>query len=412
MTRPSTARRRAESVGIVGGSVAGCAAAIVLERHGCEVEVFEQAPGALEARGAGIVMPAELHDRLVQAALLPTAYATCPYVQRWWIVADGTDDGRRVWESPMGAQTNNWVALWRALRAGVPDDRYRAGTPVREVRQDADGASVDFESGKAISNDVVVGADGYRSVTRRLLCRDSDPVPAPYVLWRGDFDESRISDVSVIRASDESQASYTVLYPGGHVVIYLIPSAEGDVTPGARRVNWGMYTQLPPGFDQASTSVVGAEQITNEAFAYFEEVVARWMPPRLGEVIRTSSRHEVWIQRIYDKPPTRYADGRVLLMGDAACTARPHTASGATKALEDALALERLVATDAPWSEVLRAYEADRIAEGERLVFMGRRLGQAQVESTPPWEEMSPADFEAWTAQMTAGRSHHLFGER
>ena len=41
-------------VAIVGGAIAGCAAAIELGRLGCEVTVFERSPGRLEDRGAGI----------------------------------------------------------------------------------------------------------------------------------------------------------------------------------------------------------------------------------------------------------------------------------------------------------------------------------------------------------------------
>ena len=42
------------SIGIVGGSIAGCAAAIELTRAGHEVAVFERSTGELKGRGAGI----------------------------------------------------------------------------------------------------------------------------------------------------------------------------------------------------------------------------------------------------------------------------------------------------------------------------------------------------------------------
>ncbi len=40
------------SIGIVGGSIAGCAAAVELMRAGHRVRVFERSPGALVGRGA------------------------------------------------------------------------------------------------------------------------------------------------------------------------------------------------------------------------------------------------------------------------------------------------------------------------------------------------------------------------
>ena len=54
------------NVGIVGGSLAGCAAAIAMRRAGCDVTVFERSRGALEDRGAGIGIPLALLRALVE----------------------------------------------------------------------------------------------------------------------------------------------------------------------------------------------------------------------------------------------------------------------------------------------------------------------------------------------------------
>ena len=54
-------------VAVIGGSIAGCAAAIALRRAGCEVTVFERSQGALRARGAGIIVPRPLLAQLTAA---------------------------------------------------------------------------------------------------------------------------------------------------------------------------------------------------------------------------------------------------------------------------------------------------------------------------------------------------------
>ena len=56
-------------VGIVGGSIAGCAAAIELERAGCEVTIFERSTGSLKDRGAGIGIPFALLELLQERDL-------------------------------------------------------------------------------------------------------------------------------------------------------------------------------------------------------------------------------------------------------------------------------------------------------------------------------------------------------
>src|SRR5688572_33191010 len=104
---------RGSTVGIIGGSVAGCATAIALARLGCDVHVFERSSGTLRDRGAGILMPPALRDELIDAEYLPALFPTCPLTGRLWMVADGTPGGRQLWRQPGSAAATNWGVLWR-----------------------------------------------------------------------------------------------------------------------------------------------------------------------------------------------------------------------------------------------------------------------------------------------------------
>jgi 2-polyprenyl-6-methoxyphenol hydroxylase-like FAD-dependent oxidoreductase len=110
------------------------------------------------------------------------------------------------------------------------------------------------------------------------------------------------------------------------------------------------------------------------------------------------------VQPIYDHAIPTYVAGRALLIGDAATITRPHTASGATKALPDALALEGACQEHESLDEALTAYNHERSVAGNELVELGRRLGRAQVEKTPDWASMTTDDFEAWTRAILAGQ--------
>jgi hypothetical protein len=59
---------------------------------------------------------------------------------------------------------------------------------------------------------------------------------------------------------------------------------------------------------------------------------------------------------------------------------------------------------------VLIAYDAERATAGNTLVDLGKRIGRAQVEHTPDWATMTPADFEAWTAATLSGESLYFYG--
>ena len=106
----------------------------------------------------------------------------------------------------------------------------------------------------------------------------------------------------------------------------------------------------------------------------------------------------------YDQLVDSYVDGRVVLIGDAGAVTRPHTGSGATKALQDALCLERLGADHLTWDDLLAAYSDERTSASNAIAELGRRIGHDQVEHTPEWASMTPADFESWTRQTLAGQ--------
>ena len=58
------------NIGIVGGSIAGCTAAIELHRAGHQVTVFERSPAALKDRGAGMAAPVDTIKQLIERDLI------------------------------------------------------------------------------------------------------------------------------------------------------------------------------------------------------------------------------------------------------------------------------------------------------------------------------------------------------
>ena len=157
------------------------------------------------------------------------------------------------------------------------------------------------------------------------------------------------------------------------------------------------------------TSIAPGE-VDASLYSHLDKLLTESFPPDVESLIRLSRREEVSIQPIYDETVDSYTSGRVLLIGDAGTVTRPHTGSGATKALQDALALERIASQADTWDDLLRTYDSERVATGNSLVEMGRRIGRAQVEETPNWSAMTPADFDAWTQATLAGERLYFYG--
>ncbi|WP_205189987.1 FAD-dependent monooxygenase, partial [Burkholderia sp. LMG 13014] len=69
------------------------------------------------------------------------------------------------------------------------------------------------------------------------------------------------------------------------------------------------------------------------------------LPPVLSQLVDATAAPSV--QAVFDVFSPAFANGRVALVGDAACTLRPHTASGMSKALADAVTLAQALPSSA-----------------------------------------------------------------
>lgn len=355
------------------------------------------------------MLPPVLRDDLIDREYLPAGFPTCQLNTRLWILADETPSGRVLWRQSSVVAANNWGVLWQALRSGVPDNRYQAGSHVAELHVDADGVTLAFDVGAPQRFDVIIGADGYRSLVHSHLSVRSQLDYAGYVAWRGMYPEARLEQRALLDQSDADSAWFLVCFPGGHAIIYMVPGFDGRTEPGHRRVNWLVYTPPPPGMDFTAPTSLPPGAVSPELYGSLDTLLTNVFPDHVQSVIRASPVAEVSLQPIYDRYMETYVKDRVLVAGDAGAASRPHTGSGATKALQDALCLESLGRVYDTWSDVLAAYDRERRTAGNALVALGRRIGRDQVENTPEWSTLAPADVESWTRETLAGEQHYFF---
>jgi 2-polyprenyl-6-methoxyphenol hydroxylase-like FAD-dependent oxidoreductase len=394
-------------VGIVGGSIAGCAMAVAARRLGCDVTVFEASSCELEDRGAGIFIPLALrHELVANGYLAPDA----PYFhppERLWVTADPKEPtGRVMWRHDFPGAAHNWGVLWRGLRSLVPATVYRKGSAVRICRPESDGVTVILDDGSTERFHVLIGADGYRSSVRRTVRPDVQPAYAGYVLWRGNYDERLLADPALAAILDTG--FLTVCFPGGHAIIYLIPGRDGRTGPGERRVNWAIYGSPPPGMDFAEPISIPPGQVPRALADRLEEIVGQHLPRAWADLARTGGPDVLSVQPIYDHAVPTFVTGRVVLVGDAATLSRPHTAGGATKAMQEALALEAAGSTHGSWPELLAAFDEARCPAATEIVETSRLLGYGLVEQTPDWTAMSEQQAKQFITGVIAGRNLYL----
>jgi salicylate hydroxylase len=332
---------------VVGGGVAGSASAIALARIGADVtvyEAYEDPAGPVGSYVSLAVNGLRALDALgclpqVQAAGFPVAR------QRMWsgggkLLGD-VARGRRP-EDPLLSVTIMRADLVTRLRAAA----LEAGARI-VAGQRLDGPA----DGRAADADLVIGADGIWSATRRAL----DPA-APMPTYAGLYS---VSGTSGAVPAGLPTDGFNWIFAKHGVFIYL-PAPDGTVWWTAQ-----VSASAPP----ADPAAVGVPELTT-LFGGEAQAAALL---QAATSVRTANLGHVL------KPVTRRHDGRIVLIGDAA---HPVGAGqGASISLEDAVVLARHLAaagTDAI-PAALAAFDAERQPRAGKLAGMETRNRDAKT---------------------------------
>lgn len=366
---------------ICGGSIGGLFAAAALQRRGWDVVVLERTPVPLAGRGAGIVTHPELTAALA-AVGAGTRDIGLPLRER--VAYDRA--GARVHAVDFHQVVTSWDRMYQALRAVIPDGQYLLGQDVTGYREADGGVAALRSNGPAIEGDLLVGADGFRSVIRGQWQPEVQPIYAGYAVWRTVAAERDLP--APIRA--DIFKSFGFFLPNGTQIIgYPIAGPGNDLRPGHLRYNFVWYAKVARAeLDDMLTDAQGRRHaISIPPPLVRAEVISRAMaraqdmlPAPFVEILRRGERP--FFTPIYDHLAPSMGRGRVALVGDAACAVRPHLGMGVTKAAQDALALARLL-QERPAPEALAAYSQERVAAGRIALDEARRLGGMIFDRDP-----------------------------
>jgi 2-polyprenyl-6-methoxyphenol hydroxylase-like FAD-dependent oxidoreductase len=313
---------------IVGGGIGGMATALALHRIGWTATILERRPHTTEP-GAGLSLSPNALRALDTLGVGHRARTTGhpfhgPFDLR-------TPSGRHLVQAPPGTPTPllgfHRADLHTLLREAVPSTWIRPATTVTAVHTHHDTATIDAD-GTRLSADLVIGADGAHSTTRRTLWPHA-PTPrhTGATVWRA------IADLPLERGHMVlGRGTYTLAMPvAGH------------------RVYWALGTRADrPGIRYHDDHSELARRLTH-------------YPADIRALLDATPAHRVLHHDIdvLDPLPT-YTRGRVALLGDAAHLMCPDLAQGAATAIEDAVVLAHALAHEPTTDAALTRYDTER----------------------------------------------------
>jgi 2-polyprenyl-6-methoxyphenol hydroxylase-like FAD-dependent oxidoreductase len=330
---------------VVGGGTAGCALATLLGRADVAVEIVERKPD-FTTYGSGITLQGAALRVLRSVGVWDDLRR---YGYEFNSLGLRSADGHLLAEIPdvrtggpdlpatLGAYRPKLAELLAEAAIGS-GAKVRLGATVETITQDDDGIDVIFSDGDSGRYDLLVGADGIRSRTRKQIGIDVEPQSLGMGIWR--VHAKRPDDVVRTDLSYNGPCYIAGYCPTGPDILYayLVEDARA---------------QAPE---------------PDEKVAAMRELAAAYHGPwdAIREDITDTDRinYALFEHLLIEGPWNR---GRAIVIGDAAHACPPTLALGAAMALEDAAVL----------AEVLLAH--DELNQDVFDEFVQRRMPRAQT---------------------------------
>ncbi|WP_429933017.1 FAD-dependent monooxygenase [Agrobacterium vitis] len=316
---------------VAGAGIAGLATALVFARTGHQVHLLEQA-SQLGEIGAGIQLAPNAFRAIDELGVFQAISEKIVFIENLRLldltsgnaVAElSTDEAFRAhfgypYAVVHRADLHDALLAQCQQMAGIQIETSSRATG---FTQSANGVVVTLSDERLLSGDWLIGADGIRSAIRACLLADGPPRVSGHRIFR--------SVIPMERAPETLKRSSVTLWAGTkrHVITY--PISSGRLLNVAATID-----------DGSKEAVIGSNVDHQTVLASFPEL--KDIVPALFDA---DNRWKCWV--LCDRSPDpAWTRGRVALIGDAAHPTLQYLAQGAAMALEDAVALSRLLSED------------------------------------------------------------------
>lgn len=352
---------------IIGGGIAGPVAAMALQRAGIDASVYEAYDSS-----AGLAVGAYLTIAVNGLDALRAIDAHRPVLEAGFpsrSIAFFRGTGKRLGTVPIGGTLPDGTVTHTIKRADlyrvVHEEATRRGIRIEHGKRligaevtPAGGVVATFADGTQASGDLLIGADGIHSATRRII----DPkAPSPHYTGMGN-----IGGFARVPSLGAQPGLYNMVF-GKRCFFGYTVSPAGEV--------W--WFANPP----STRELTHTELAATPSAQWKERLIELFKVDKTPavEIIRATPENFTGTNQ-YDMPsmPT-WHKGPMVIIGDAAHAVSPSSGQGASMACEDAIVLAQCLRDVPDIPQALAAYDRLRRERVERVVAYGARFGSSKT---------------------------------
>ncbi len=348
---------------ISGGGICGLMMAIVLEKKGHQVAIYEAAK-EIKAIGAGLVLSTNAIKALKAIGIAEEVLSAANLLDHFDITLTNGEvlmatDAKKLSEryDAIGNATIHRADLHRTLLdllKGKVD--FYTDKRGKSVRQDNMGITLDFTDGTSVKGDFLIACDGINSPIRQQLLPSSLPRYAGYTCWR--------AVVTHEGQFNDKQATETWGKNGRFGVVPLTDN----------RIYWFACINTPKARDPKMKRYTVAD-LANCFKVYHEPI------PQL--LTLTNDASLLWNDIEDIQPIKRLAFDRILLAGDAGHATTPNMGQGACQAIEDAAVLANCLYKNKAIIDSFTSFEKIRLPRTTKIVNTSWTLGKVAQLTNP-----------------------------